>query len=170
MGVNVVRYKVMAFVVTSMIAGLAGAVDHHFIGFIAPSELVIGRMSLVIAMAVIGGIESLIGATLGAIFIHFSLEWLQKIPIPVVLMPKIEAIAPTLENIGFTLTENAIQTNAWRMVGFGLLLMVTLRFWQNGLIHPLIQRLTRREALEETVSKRQLSSVEETVSQDRSGE
>ena len=138
MGVNVVRYKIMAFVVTAMIAGLAGAVDHHFIGFIAPSELIIGRMSLVIAMAVIGGIESLIGATLGAIFIHFSLEWLQQIPIPAALMPTIVEFKPALENLGFALTERAIQTNAWRMVGFGILLMVTLRFWQNGLIYPII--------------------------------
>ena len=170
MGVNVVRYKIMAFVVTSMLAGLAGAVDHHFIGFIAPSELLISRMSLVIAMAVIGGIESLIGATLGAIFIHFSLEWLQQIPVPDVLMPNLEAIAPTLDRIGLTLTENAIQTNAWRMVGFGILLMVTLRFWQNGLIYPLIQRLTRQEAQAETVSKREASAMEETVFQDRSAE
>lgn len=170
MGVNVVRYKIVVFVVTSMFAGLAGAVDHHFIGFIAPSELVIGRMSLVIAMAVIGGIESLIGATLGAIFIHFSLEWLQQIPIPAVLMPSVEAIAPTLQNIGFTISEGAIQTNAWRMVGFGLLLMVTLRFWQNGLIYPLIQRLTRQEAQKETVSKRLASPVEEPGTPPGSGE
>ncbi|MBE9474533.1 MAG: branched-chain amino acid ABC transporter permease [Chloroflexi bacterium] len=162
MGVNVVRYKIMAFVVTAMIAGLAGAVDHHFIGFIAPSELILGRMSLVIAMAVIGGIESLIGAALGAIFIHFSLEFLQQIPVPASLMSQLETITPTLEKLGFTLTQNAIQTNAWRMVGFGLLLMVTLRFWQNGLISPLIQRITRRGALEETVAKRRIPVDEET--------
>ncbi len=162
MGVNVVRYKIMAFVVTAMIAGLAGAVDHHFIGFIAPSELIIPRMSLVIAMAVIGGIESLIGAALGAIFIHFSLEFLQRIPVPASLMPRLETIAPTLEKLGFTLTQNAIQTNAWRMVGFGILLMVTLRFWQNGVIHPLIQRITRRGAPEETVAKRRIPVDEET--------
>lgn len=162
MGVNVVRYKIMAFVVTAMIAGLAGAVDHHFIGFIAPTELIIPRMSLVIAMAVIGGIESLIGAALGAIFIHFSLEFLQQIPVPTSLMPRLETIAPTLEKLGFTLTQNAIQTNAWRMVGFGILLMVTLRFWQNGVIHPLIQRITRRGAPEETVAKRRIPVDEET--------
>jgi branched-chain amino acid transport system permease protein len=167
MGVDVVRYKIMAFVVTAMIAGLAGAVDHHFIGFIAPTELIIGRMSLVIAMAVIGGIESLAGAALGAIFIHFALEFLQRIPVPASLMPRLDTIAPTLEKLGFTLTQDAIQTNAWRMVGFGILLMVTLRFWQNGLIYPLIQRLTRREAQAETVSKRQL---DETAAQDRSVE
>jgi branched-chain amino acid transport system permease protein len=119
-------------------------------------------MSLVIAMAVIGGIESLIGAALGAIFIHFSLEFLQQIPVPASLMPRLETITPTLEKLGFTLTENAIQTNAWRMVGFGILLMVTLRFWQNGVIYPLIQRITRRGALEETVAKRRLPVDEET--------
>lgn len=170
MGVNVVRYKIVAFVITSMLAGLAGAVDHHFIGFIAPSELLIGRMSLVIAMAVIGGIESLIGATLGAIFIHFSLEWLQQIPIPASLMPRLQELGPALNNLGFTLTDRAIQTNAWRMVGFGILLMVTLRFWQNGLIYPIIQRLTRQKAQAETVAKRQQTPVEEAAAQERSGE
>jgi branched-chain amino acid transport system permease protein len=157
MGVNVVRYKIMAFVVTSMIAGLAGAVDHHIIGFIAPTELIIPRMSLIIAMAVIGGIESLIAATLGAIFIHFSMEWLQEIPVPALLMPYLESIAPALDRLGLGLGDNAIRTLAWRMVAFGTLLMVTLRFWQSGLIAPIINRLTRAGVQEETVAKRKLS-------------
>ena len=137
-----------------MIAGLAGAVDHHFIGFIAPTELIIGRMSLVIAMAVIGGTESLLGAALGAIFIHFSLEWLQEIPVPAALMPKLIELTPTLEKIGLGVGDAGIMTYAWRMVAFGLLLMLTLRFWRNGLIHPIIDRLTRQRAREESVAKR----------------
>jgi branched-chain amino acid transport system permease protein len=145
-----------------MIAGLAGAVDHHFIGFIAPSELIIGRMSLIIAMAVIGGIESLIGAALGAIFIHFSLEWLQQIPVPASLMPKLIELTPTLERFGLGVGDRGIMTYAWRMVAFGLLLMLTLRFWRNGLIHPIIDRLTRRRAREETVSKRALATEVES--------
>jgi branched-chain amino acid transport system permease protein len=40
------------------------------------------------------------------------------------------------------------------MVAFGLLLMLTLRFWRNGLIHPIIDRLTRQRARKETVAKR----------------
>ncbi|MGD2156460.1 MAG: branched-chain amino acid ABC transporter permease [Anaerolineales bacterium] len=158
MGVHVVRYKIMAFVVTSMVAGLAGAVDHHIIGFIAPSELIIPRMSLIIAMAVIGGTESLIAAALGAIFIHFSLELLQEIPMPAALMPTIKANAPLLQNIGLGVGDSGIQTNAWRMVAFGLLLMFTLRFRRNGLIQPLIERITRRGAAEETVAKRQIAA------------
>jgi branched-chain amino acid transport system permease protein len=139
MGVHIVRYKIMAFVVTSMIAGL---------------ELIIGRMSLVIAMAVIGGIESLLGAALGAIFIHFSLEWLQQIPVPASLMPKLIALQPTLEKFGLGVGDRGLMTYAWRMVAFGLLLMLTLRFWRNGLIHPIIDRLTRQRARKETVAKR----------------
>ncbi len=154
MGVHVVRYKIMAFVVTSMIAGLAGAVDHHFIGFIAPNEMIIGRMSLVIAMAIIGGSESLLGAALGAICIQFSLEWLQEIPLPSSLMPRVVEWTPFLQKYGLGVGERGIQTNAWRMVFFGLLLMLTLRFWRNGLIHPLLERLFRREAIKETVAKR----------------
>jgi branched-chain amino acid transport system permease protein len=154
MGVHIVRYKIMAFAVTSMIAGLAGAVDHHLIGLIAPSELIIGRMSLVIAMAVIGGVESLIGAALGAIFIHFSLELIQEIPVPASLMPKLIEMTPTLEKFGFGVGDRGIMTYAWRMVAFGLVLMLTLRFWRDGLIHPIIDRLTRQRAREETVAKR----------------
>jgi branched-chain amino acid transport system permease protein len=163
MGVHVVRYKIMAFVVTSMIAGLAGAVDHHFIGFIAPNEMLIGRMSLVIAMAVIGGSESLIGSAIGAILIHFSLEWLQEIPLPAAWMPKLIELTPVLEQYGLAVGSNGLMTLAWRMVAFGLLLMITLRFWQNGLIYPIINRLTRQTVLAETVAKRQLPTDNDTV-------
>jgi branched-chain amino acid transport system permease protein len=160
MGVHVVRYKIMAFVVTSMIAGMAGAVDHHIIGFIAPSELIIPRMSLIIAMAVIGGTESILSAALGAIFIHFSLEFLQAIPIPQAMMPFLNENAAILEKIGFGVGDDSIQTNAWRMVFFGLMLMLTLRFWRNGLIQPLFEKFARRGMAEETVAKRRLPQEE----------
>lgn len=42
----------------------------------------------------------------------------------------------------------------WRLVVFGLLLMFTLRFFQNGLLHPILNYLFRRGALAETVAKR----------------
>ncbi len=161
MGVHVVRYKVAAFVITAMIAGTAGALDHHIIGFIAPNELMIPRMSLVIAMAVIGGTESLISAALGAIFIHFSMEWLQAIPVPASIMPKLIENSATLQQFGLTLGDGNIQTNAWRMVFFGLMLMLTLRFWRNGLIQPVLEKIGRQGIAEETVAKRKLSQEED---------
>lgn len=126
MGVHVVRYKVMVFVVTSMIAGLAGAVYWHYVGIVTPNDLLIRQMSIVITMAVIGGIESLFAAALGAVIIEYGLEFMRPL-------------------------------GNWRLVAFGLLLMITLRFFQNGLLYPILQYLTRRNVGAETVAKRQVA-------------
>ncbi|HIE56692.1 MAG TPA: branched-chain amino acid ABC transporter permease [Anaerolineales bacterium] len=163
MGVHVVRYKIAAFVVTAMIAGAAGALDHHIIGFIAPNELMIPRMSLIIAMAVIGGTESLISASIGAVFIHFLMEWLQKIPVSDAMMAKLQANADLVQQFGLTLGDGVVQTNAWRMALFGLLLMLTLRFRRNGIIQPLLEKLGRQGVAEETVAKRKLPQEDDDV-------
>jgi branched-chain amino acid transport system permease protein len=133
LGVHTVRYKVLVFAITAMIAAMAGAVFAHYIGVITPNILLILQMSLVIAMAVIGGLETLIGAAIGAILIEFALEFLR-----------------TSFNIG----PIEVDMSTWRLVFFGLLLMLTLRFWNNGLISPIIQRLTRSGVAQETVAKR----------------
>jgi hypothetical protein len=73
---------------------------------------------------------------------------------PANLMPKLIELTPTLEKFGLGVGDVGIMTYAWRMVAFGLLLMLTLRFWRNGLIHPIIDRLTRQRAREETIAKR----------------
>jgi len=49
----------------------------------------------------------------------------------------------------------------WRLVLFGLLLMVTLRFQRNGLIHPIINWFTRKNVAAETVAKRQATTEAE---------
>jgi branched-chain amino acid transport system permease protein len=109
-GVDVVRYKVIVFVITSMIAGIAGAVFAHYVTIITPNILVLPQMGLVIAMAIIGGVESLIAAAIGAILIQISLELLREF-------------------------------GAWRMVIFGALLIVTLRFASSGLLATIFNRL-----------------------------
>ncbi|MDX1688309.1 MAG: branched-chain amino acid ABC transporter permease [Candidatus Promineifilaceae bacterium] len=111
-GVNVVRYKVLTFVVTSMLAGLAGTIFAHYITIITPNIMVIPQMGLVIAMAIIGGVESLAAAAIGAILIQISLE--------------------ELRDFGH-----------WRLVIFGALLVLTLRFARDGLLIGLFQRIFR---------------------------
>jgi branched-chain amino acid transport system permease protein len=109
-GIDVVRYKVLTFVITSLIAGLAGTVFAHYITIITPNIMVIPQMGLVIAMAIIGGVESLIAAAIGAILIQISLELLREF-------------------------------GAWRLVIFGGLLVITLRFARNGILPPILQRV-----------------------------
>lgn len=109
-GVDVVRYKVLVFVITSMIAGIAGAIFANYVTIITPNIMVIPQMGLVIAMAIIGGVESLIAAAIGAILIQISLELLREF-------------------------------GAWRMVIFGALLIVTLRFASAGLLATIFKRV-----------------------------
>jgi branched-chain amino acid transport system permease protein len=150
MGVDVVRYKLMLFVITSMIAGLAGATFFHTITIIVPTNLELLLMSTVIAMAVIGSLEILLGAAIGAFVLHISLELLREIVLP-------GWTVDLLANAG-VVVDARIQFGTWRFVLFGLLLMLTLRFARNGLLYPVFQRFGgSQEVRQATVAKRQQS-------------
>lgn len=133
LGVNTTRYKVFVFTITTAMAAAAGAVQAHYVQIVTPNMLFLLQMSLVVAMAVIGGIENFVAAALGAIFLQIMLEVLRT---------------------SFTIGNIEVDMTVWRLVFFGLLLMVTLRFFRNGLIAPLIDRFRRAGIAEETVSKR----------------
>lgn len=147
MGVDVVRYKIMLFVITAMIAGMAGATFYHTITIITPTNLELLLMSTVIAMAVIGSLEILAGAAIGAFVLHIALELLREITLPTWAFN-------TLVNAGVPVAQR-IEFGTWRFVLFGLLLMLTLRFARNGLLYPLFERLSgSAEARKATVAKR----------------
>jgi branched-chain amino acid transport system permease protein len=133
LGINTVRYKIFVFVITSTMAALAGAVQAHYIGIITPNNLMILQMSLVVAMAVIGGLENFAAAAIGAIIIEFLLELLRN---------------------SFAIGGVEVDMTIWRLVFFGILLMVTLRFYRNGLVTPIIEYFTRAHVAAETVAKR----------------
>jgi branched-chain amino acid transport system permease protein len=69
MGVNVQRYKARVFLVSSMYAGLAGVMYALSIGSIAPESFGLELSILYLAMIVLGGLGSVGGAALGALFV-----------------------------------------------------------------------------------------------------
>jgi branched-chain amino acid transport system permease protein len=69
MGVNVQRYKARVFLVSSMYAGLAGVMYALSIGSIAPESFGLEVSILYLAMIVLGGLGSVGGAALGALFV-----------------------------------------------------------------------------------------------------
>ena len=147
LGVNVVRYKILVFVFTSMIVGLAGAVFYSDVGSerIIPEQLEVLQMSLIIAYAVIGGMESLIGAAAGAFIARYMLEAMREV---VISLP-----------FGLTMADGSDaftwETGAWRFALFGLVMVFTLRYMRNGLVYPIISWFGGRDlAMKETVSKR----------------
>lgn len=147
LGVNVVRYKILIFVFTSMIVGLAGAIFYSDVGSerIIPEQLEVLQMSLIIAYAVIGGMESLIGAAAGAFISRYMLEAMREV---VIALP-----------FGLTNADGGDafvwETGAWRFALFGVVMVFTLRYMRNGLLYPIITWFSGRDlAMKETVSKR----------------
>lgn len=76
-GVRPAYEKTAAFGLSAAIAGLAGALLSGFIGFISPDYFSIDESILALAMALVGGIHSVLGAILGALGILVLTEVLR---------------------------------------------------------------------------------------------
>lgn len=66
-GVDVVGVKVRTFVVSALLAGLAGALYASVVGFVSPSLFTVTASVTFLAMAVLGGTGSLAGPLLAAV-------------------------------------------------------------------------------------------------------
>jgi branched-chain amino acid transport system permease protein len=69
MGVDIVRFKVLAFILGSAIAGLAGGFYAHFLTFIMPQNFGFGQSIVILSMVVFGGIGSRWGPIVGAVIL-----------------------------------------------------------------------------------------------------
>jgi branched-chain amino acid transport system permease protein len=78
MGVNIVRYKVLAFIIASALAGTAGAFFGHSIGLISPVMGDFNEMAMIIIFVVVGGMRTQTGPVVGAIVIRIALELLRE--------------------------------------------------------------------------------------------
>lgn len=65
MGINTTRYKLLAFVLGAVIAGVAGGLNAHFTFFLSPREYGFDPAVDILTGAVLGGIGSYVGPMLG---------------------------------------------------------------------------------------------------------
>ncbi|NMG42461.1 branched-chain amino acid ABC transporter permease [Aromatoleum toluvorans] len=79
MGVDVDRYKLLAFVLGGFIAGIAGALNAHFTFFISPREYGFENAVDILTMAVLGGTSGLVGPMLGASILTLLPELLRSL-------------------------------------------------------------------------------------------
>ena len=80
MGINTTRYKVLSFVISSALAGMAGVLFGHYTQFLSTNDFQFIRSFEIIIMIVLGGMGSLTGAVFGAIVITLLPEALRKLP------------------------------------------------------------------------------------------
>jgi branched-chain amino acid transport system permease protein len=78
MGVNTTRYKVMAFVVSSAMAGAAGVLFAHFDGYLNPHSFEFLKSVEILIMVILGGLGSIVGAVIGAITLTVLPELLRQ--------------------------------------------------------------------------------------------
>jgi branched-chain amino acid transport system permease protein len=78
-GVSVLRSRLLAFVVSAFLTGVAGSLLAHQIGTVAPSGFYFATTFTVIIMVVLGGMGSISGAVVGAIIMTIMPELMRPL-------------------------------------------------------------------------------------------
>jgi branched-chain amino acid transport system permease protein len=79
MGVNTTRYKVMAFVISSAMAGAAGVLFAHFDGYLNPHSFEFLKSVEILIMVILGGLGSIVGSVIGAVALTVLPEALRDV-------------------------------------------------------------------------------------------
>jgi branched-chain amino acid transport system permease protein len=120
MGINLFRYKLLAFFIGCFFAGIAGSLLAHWFRFINTENFTFSSSILYIGMIIIGGLGTTLGPILGAIFIRL-------LDVGVLhLSPAMEAAFPNWPS-GFTAGVAPMM--------FGLVIILFLIFEPRGLAH-----------------------------------
>jgi branched-chain amino acid transport system permease protein len=77
LGINALKYKVMAFSIGASTAGFAGVFFGSQIQSLVPNDFLVQTSILVIVFVIFGGMGSIAGAVIGAFFIQWLTQYLQ---------------------------------------------------------------------------------------------
>jgi branched-chain amino acid transport system permease protein len=117
LGISVPRAKLSAFVVSSAITAVAGCLFAYYRGFVSTEAFSLFLTIQYVAMVIIGGLGSLLGALLGTVF--------------VVLFPFVIEGAMTAAGLAERLASVVFAVN---YAAFGLLMILFLVFEPQGLV------------------------------------
>ncbi|MBS3957217.1 MAG: branched-chain amino acid ABC transporter permease [Clostridiales bacterium] len=120
-GIDITGVKVRVFVISAALAGLAGALYAHVVGFVSPSTFSLHVSVLLVAMTVLGGTGSLVGPVISTVVLS--------------LIPYIDAVVPGI-------SRTALETiQKWEEDIYGLTIIAVMVFMPGG-IGALIRKYT----------------------------
>jgi len=119
MGINLFNYKLLAFFIGCFLAGIAGALTAHWVGFISGENFSLTESILYVGMIIIGGMGSATGPIFGAIFIRLLGEAVTR-------------LVPIMEN---SLSLPAGFATGFGPMLFGLVIILFLVLEPRGLHH-----------------------------------
>lgn len=120
MGINLFYYKLLAFFIGCFLAGIAGSLMAHWIGFMNAEQFSLMESILYIGIIIIGGLGTTLGPILGVIFIRL-------------LQQGMMFVAPTIEGV-FPALPAGFATGIAPML-FGLIIVLFLILEPRGLAH-----------------------------------
>lgn len=119
MGINVRKYKVIAYVMSAFFAGLAGTLYGPFIGYINSSTFNYDICISSLVIIILGGIGTIKGALIGAIIIAPLGEILRGLTIYIKGLPGWMQIS---------------EPEQWRFVIYGLIMVFMMHFRPQGVL------------------------------------
>jgi branched-chain amino acid transport system permease protein len=125
-GINIYRYKLLAFAISSFYAGVCGVLYTYYFGIANYEQFQLGVSIDFLAMIIIGGLGSVLGSIFGAVFVTL---------LPIVIRTLMEQIG----SFFFTDSELASVVSGTRLAVFGGLIIFFLviepeglnRLWRN---------------------------------------
>ena len=78
LGINVERYRLLAFLISTMLAALAGGLWAHVNRVIVPFEFGFGQLTMILVDTLLGGISHPLGPVLGALIVSTMPDWLHQ--------------------------------------------------------------------------------------------
>jgi branched-chain amino acid transport system permease protein len=127
LGINVFSYKLQAFFLSSLYAGVAGALLAFHDNTVSLDRFSLELSIEFLAMLVIGGAGFPLGPLFGVAFVNLLTQWL----IPVVLLPALGGVLPGLLPFLSPLNISA----SLRRLLFGFILLVFLIIAPRGLAY-----------------------------------
>ena len=123
MGINLMKYRILSFGISSFFAGLGGALYGHYLSFVSIEEFNIQLSIFFLAMIIIGGLGSIRGSLMGAAFM--------------VLLPEVmDSLTRSLA--GTSIDQMLSLSNAIPFIkeaSIGLVIILFLIFEPNGLAY-----------------------------------
>jgi len=117
LGIGIAGYKLLAFVISSAITAVAGALFAYYRGFVSVEAFSLFLTIQYLAMVIIGGMGSLLGALLGAAFVTlfpYGIEALLH------LLPNVDKLAGDIFAVNYA--------------SFGVVMIMFLLFEPQGLV------------------------------------
>jgi branched-chain amino acid transport system permease protein len=123
-GINTAKYKLIAFVISTFFAGIAGGLYAYFIRFVDNSVFSPANSFLPLIMSVIGGLGTVAGPIIGSVFMVSIDQILRMTSVANFLDASLGSYFPGVSNVGAPLS----------MIFIGVLLTAIVIFMPRGLI------------------------------------